>query len=440
MRAALFAVWPMLLAAIAHAIGFNAFSTYSILEVTGLGYPKIVVGLISTSVYAGLLVGSLVAFKLIGSVGHIRVFAASAGLIAASALVGPFLIEPFLWAAVRFVVGIGCAGLVICLESWLNERSTNEIRGQVMALYQIVFYGFAIVGNLLVGIDDKTGFVLMMIVAFIYSIVLLPVTLSKVESPAIPEAKGLSLYRLYNISPLGFIGVFVSGVTLGMMFGAGPLFATLSGLDVEQTTHFMSALIAGALIMIWPVGKLSDLFDRRLVMIGVAVLGVVAGCGMLIIPVFKWEPFLALTVIFGGFLTSLYPLALSYINDRMDKADLSAAATGVMIVYGVGAVLGPTAAAVGMEFFGAVGFIYLIGSTLAALVVFAVWRMTRREGISAEESGDFQALPTSSAVAFDMADPSHHIDEAFEPTWVEAVAEQQEAWRDEASEESEHVA
>ena len=439
MRAALFAVWPMLLAAIAHAVGFNAFATHSILEVTGLGYPKIVIGLISTSVYAGLLIGSFLAFKLIGSVGHIRVFSASAGLIAASALVGPFLIEPFLWAAVRFVVGIGCAGLVICLESWLNERSTNEIRGQVMALYQIVFYGFAIVGNLLVGIEDKTGLVLMMIVAFIYSIVPLPVTLSRVESPTIPDANGLSLYRLYRISPLGFISVFACGITLSMMFGAGPLFATLSGMTVDQTTHFMSALIAGALLMTWPVGKLSDLLDRRLVMIGVSTLGIVSGVGLLVVPIYKWELYLVIVGCFGGCLTALYPLALSYINDRMDKADLSAAATGIMIIYGVGAVLGPTAAAAGMEIFGEDGFIYLIGATLSVLVVFALWRLTRREGVSAEDVGDFQAIPTASALAFDMVDGGQEAQEEIETTWVDAVAEQQGAWRAEALEDAEHT-
>lgn len=434
MRAALIAVWPMLMTVCLMAAGLNAFMTHSILSVTGFGYTNVVIGLVSTAFYAGLLVGSVGAFRLIGQVGHVRVFAAAAGLTSVSALVGPFLLEPYLWALIRFAIGASMAAAMICIESWLNERADNTNRGQVMGLYQSVFYGFGIAGNLLVGIDDDTQQVLMMIVAMLFSVALIPVALLRVPAPALPDSGGgLSLARLYRVSPLGFIGVFVSGLTLGMMFGAGPLYATMNGLTVEETTYFMSALIAGALIFIGPIGKISDVLDRRRVMLGVATGVILAGIALVIFPAFMWVKFLAASVVFGGLLTSLYPLSLSLVNDRMESSELSAAATAIMIIYGVGAIFGPVTASGAIEIFGEDGFVFSICAVMAGLAVFALWRMTRREAPSAEDSGDYYVVPTASAVAFDGAEYDGTDEDSDSVlTWAEEVAEQQALWRDEA--------
>ncbi|MHC8508952.1 MAG: MFS transporter [Rhodospirillales bacterium] len=441
MRAALFAVWPMLLAAASHAVGYNGFSTYSIIAVTESGYPNILIGFISTAYYVGLMLGGFLAFRLIGQVGHIRVFSASAGLMIGCVLVVPFVtlagalnMEPVVWALVRFTVGIASSALVICLESWLNERSTNEIRGQVIALYQVVFYGFASAGNLLIGISDDGGKTLMIILAAAYAVALLPVTLSRVESPTIPEPGKLSLVRLYRVSPLGFVGIFMSGVTLGMLFGAGPLFASLNGLNVDQTSYFMSAAIAGALLLIWPAGKISDMVSRRVVLVAVCLIGGAAGGGVLLIPTSSWGAYLAAACVLGGCLTAVYPLALSHINDWMDAADLSAAASGIMVIFGLGAIFGPLLAAVSMDMLGAAGYVWSILLTLGLLAGFASWRTTQREALEPEDTGEFQSLPTSSAVAFDLVEQ----DEAeLEQTWIEAIAVNQEQARAETPAEDE---
>src|SRR3546814_7818163 len=94
------------------------------------------------------------------------------------------------------------------------------------------------------------------------------VALTRIPAPSLPEGGIMRLTRLYRTSPLGFVGAAVTGVMMGAFYGLGAVFARGVGLNTAGTAVFMSATILGGVALQWPLGRLSDLVDRRRVIVG----------------------------------------------------------------------------------------------------------------------------------------------------------------------------
>ncbi len=374
------------------------------LKLDAAGFSAILTGLIMASYFAGLLVGSIYGRRLIGEVGHIRAFAGLAAIMAAAVLAHPMLFTALSWGVLRFIAGFCIAGLFSALESWLNERTDNKTRGQVLSVYMMVYYLGIMAGQLMVNLWALEEIDAFLVAAMLICLSLVPVVLTRVEAPDLSDEKPLSFGDLYRTSPLAVVGCTAGGLTTASYYSIGPIFARGIGLTLFEVSLFMGAVILGAFALQWPVGRLSDRYDRRTVllfMLGLAVLvcalaGATSGLDDPL-PVL-----LALAPLLGGAMTSLYPLSLSQAFDYLPRDRYVAASSGLVLAYGIGATIGPIICAVAVGTIGPYAFFAHIGVISAGFAGFVFYRMRARAPLPREQQESFVALPRMSPVCAEL--------------------------------------
>lgn len=374
-------------------------------------------GLVMAGYFIGFFAGSFAVPRLLSLVGHIRVFAALAALASLAVIIYPLFVTGYAWMAIRILTGLSYAGLYIVCESWLNEKATNDTRGQLLAIYMIVSLTGMAGGQLLLNLYSPADFQLFTVVSVLISIAALPVLLSDARAPnleAQPESTGP--VKLYRASPMGVASIFMSGIIAGVVVGMGPVYAyKLYG--TAFASLYMTALFIGGFVFNWPIGKLSDIFDRRKIIILAAIVTGLAALASLIIAdpstlstgerfiqeyraasggieFDKWI-LLGLAAILGGFMFPLYSLSIAHTNDYLTPAQLVSASSTLIMLNGFGAMLGPSMAGAAMDFMGVHGYSVLIAAITAAIILFGLWRMTQRAPLPSVDQGDYVAVSAS---------------------------------------------
>ena len=352
--------------------------------------------------FIGFLFGSRMAPEMIRRVGHVRVFAALGSLISAVLILYAAWPHWIAWSVMRVVIGFSFSGVYITAESWLNNASTNETRGQALSLYLIVQMIGIIAAQALLNFADPSGFILFVIPSVLVSLAFTPILLSVSPAPAFDTTRRLSFRRLYQASPLGFVGMFLLGGIFSAQFGMASVWGAQVGLNIRDLSIFVASIYVGGLVLQFPIGWLSDRMDRRVLILGLAV----AGALTLLLPVLFDPPFVLLVSIgalMGGISNPLYSLLLAYVNDYLDKSDMAAASAGLIFVNGVGAISGPIVTGWMMGVIGPSGFFLFMAIIFAVLAGYAAWRMTQRRG-TPEPHGTYTALsPSASAITVEAA-------------------------------------
>jgi MFS family permease len=362
------------------------------------GFPTAVTGLVMSAYFVGFLAGSTLVPRLVKRVGHIRVFAALASLASAAVLVHSIYVTPFGWGAIRLVTGFCFAGLYIVAESWLNDRANNETRGQLLSVYMVVMLVGAGSGQFLLNLADPASFELFVLISVLVSLALIPILLTAAPAPEFHTPSSVSLRQLYRISPLGVLGTLGTGMAQGGLVGMGAVFATEVGFTIAEVSIFMAAVMFGGVLFQWPVGRLSDRFDRRHVLTIVTFLAaicaiaatMVAGPFAGIAP--TWAIF-ALICVFGGMNMPMYSLTIAHANDYLEPSQMVAASGSLVLVGGIGAAFGPVTLAGLMSALGPTGFFWGLGLVHAAIGFFALYRMSRRASRPLEDQGAFVPVP-----------------------------------------------
>ncbi len=382
---ALFAVWALFVGLGIMLAGHGLQSTLVGLRATIEKFPAATVGVIMTGFYVGYVVGARVAPRLVQSVGHVRTFGALAALAGVTSLLHALVIDPYAWMVVRFVTGICLAGLTVVIESWLNDRATNEMRGRVLATYVVVLYLAVMAGNLLLNVADPAGWQLFALAAMLFSIAVIPVLLSASPAPSFHAPGPVSVKRLFKASPLGVAGVFVTGMSNGAFFGMAAVFAGSIGLSVEATSLFITSLVLGGIIMQWPIGWFSDRLDRRWVLAGVTLGAAAVALVGALSPVDNRTLLYGIAFALGGLSLPMYSLSSAHTNDFVPAEDMVASAGGLAFANGAGAIFGPAGAAAAMALIGPRGLFWYLVLVHGVLGVYAFWRMTRRATVPIEE-------------------------------------------------------
>ena len=359
-------------------------------------------GLVMSAYYAGLVAGSLWGKQIITRVGHIRAFAAFAALLCAATLTHALWFSAIPWSILRFISGFCMAALFATIESWLNERSTNDLRGQVLSLYQWTAYLASGIGQLLINIADVRNLVLYIVAALLLSLSLVPVVLTHVQGPDISRIRPLPLKELYRISPLGVVGCFGAGIMSGSIYGMGPIYGHEIGLTIFQVSLFMGAAILGGLILQWPIGRLSDRFDRRTVLLFVLVAVTAAFAAMYLMSaagIGSTVVLLGMPVLFGGAMSTIYPISVSHAFDYVSRDRMVAASSGLLLAWAIGSTAGPFAVSLLMGPFGPTMLFLFLAVVTALLALFAAYRMSRRAALPSAEQATFVPLPPTGDVA-----------------------------------------
>jgi MFS family permease len=399
---ALSSVASLLLGIALLLMGLGLFGTFIAVRMTLEGFSAEALGIVASLYYAGLMAGSLWAAGVVARAGHIRAFAAFAAVMAASVLVMALTVNVALWGGLRAVIGFCTAGLFMIAESWLNERASNETRGQIFAVYMITNYSAVGLGQPLLGLAPVDGPELFLIVAILVTLGLVPVALTRASSPAPVSVTRVSFRRLFGISPLGVVGCFAAGMISAAFYGLAPRFAHDSGFDVGLIAAFMTVTILGGLALQWPVGRLSDLFDRRQVTIAVSFATALVSLAILLAPTESVWTLTLWALVYGGLSFTIYPLSVAHANDFVDPAELVPVSAGLLLAYALGSSLGPITASSLIGFFGPPGLFIHAALISALLGCFAVFRAIRGAVIPSEDQMPFMPLTRMSPVAAEL--------------------------------------
>ena len=375
--------------------GFGMFSTFISLRMEIEGFSRQVIGYQTSAFYLGLVLGSLLCSKLINRVGHIRAFAVFCGASASAILIFPFFKFISVWILLRGVLGFCLAGMYMVVESWLNSRTSKNNRGTVLSVYMMANnFAFA-AGQLLLNFGDPNSTEFFMLGAALYALALIPVSLTRSSHPDPVESSNFKLSKLFKISPVAMSGCVANGLIIGAIIGLTPVFIRDLNYDIGIITIFMSLYMLSGLVFQFPIGKLSDVYDRRIVIMAVAITMGLATIPLIIIKV-PGEYLLYMTAIFlGATSQTLYPLCISYANDYLSPEELVKASGGMVLAYGIGAAIGPTIAAYLMESVSPSGLFYFIAATIAGFVLIILYRIPKRP--TPEDKETFVPLPDAVA-------------------------------------------
>jgi MFS family permease len=405
MRALLIATWPLLLSVAFMMMGNGLQSTLLGIRATLEGFPTPLIGLVMTGYYAGFFLGSRQIPRVIGQVGHIRAFAALCALGSIAILVHGLAVNWPAWTAMRGLTGFCFAGLYIVCESWLNDRSSNETRGRLLSIYMVVQFGAITVSQLAFMLDlgSAAGFELFAAVAIVLAAAVVPVALTPTTTPAFGAADHIGLRALYAISPLGFIGMIGVGLSLSVFGSMSAVYAKTLGFSDREVALFIMVGILGGAVCQWPLGRLSDKIPRRSTIVMVTLAAAAVALAALALQELSRPALFALAFLFGGLALPMYSLCVAHTNDFLRPEQMVAASSGIVLIYGIGAICGPFTAGWIMSAIGPSGFFLFLAVIHAAVGLFAIYRAFRRPA-PPERSPFRPATPgTVTATAADSA-------------------------------------
>lgn len=324
MTSVLRSTWPLLMGILLLMVGNGMQGT--LLGIRGgiEGIPTLQMSVVMSTYYGGFLLGSLIVPGMIRTVGHVRVFAALGSLI--SAVLVLYAVAPnwIAWSLLRFVIGFSFCGVYITSESWLNAGTSNEKRGQALAAYMIVQMLGVVSAQFLLNVGDPAGYLLFVIPSVLVSLSFTPILLSAQPAPAFDTNKRMSFGRLYRASPLGCIGIFLIGGVFSALFGMSSVWGAEVGMSVREISTFVAAIYIGGLAVQYPMGWLSDRYDRRKLILGLSVIGALAIVATVVLQPNIWGMTVVAAII-GGVANPVYALLLAYTNDYLDQSDMASA-------------------------------------------------------------------------------------------------------------------
>jgi len=380
------------------------------------GFSTGALSVVMSAYFVGFLIGSRLAPEMIRRVGHVRVFAALGSLISAALILFPVVADPFAWIALRVLIGFCFSSIYVTTESWLNNSTPNETRGQALSLYVIVQMVGIVAAQVILTFGDPGGYTLFIIPSVLVSLAFLPLLLSITPTPPFEATKPMSFAEIYRVSPLGCIGIGLLGGVFSGLFGMAAVYGTKAGLSFREITIFVSAIYVGGLVLQFPIGWLSDRLDRRQLIVAAAVLAAIASV-VAMTGVGEFPGLLTMAFVIGGMANPLYALLLAYTNDYLANEDMAAASGRLVAINGTGAIIGPLIIGWLMSVFGPAAFFLFIAILMAVLAGYGLYRMTQRASVAVGDTGHYQAImPTASLVAL----------EAAQEVWIEEDAAEDE--------------
>ena len=370
----LYLTWPLLLGMGLLMLGAGLQGTLIGLRATLEGFPTLVIGAVMSCYYVGYIVGSFATPELVQRVGHIRVFAALTAVASVTILLQAVFVTPAIWALLRLASGFCFAGIYIVAESWLNDRATNQNRGGVLAVYMLVLYIGLGSGQFLLNAADPAGPLLFLLTSVMISIAVVPMSLSVQRAPEFHHVQRIRLTELFHVSPMGVVGVIVSGILTGALFSIGPVYANLIGLNATDVATFMGVSILAAVLTQLPIGRVSDRMDRRSMLMIVCTLAALFATAAAVVGTMSKVLLFLLAASFGGIALTLYSLSLSHINDHLDPKQMVSASASVILLNGAGSVAGPVLFSLLIVAFGPAAYFGGMAALTGTLGLYALWR------------------------------------------------------------------
>ncbi len=373
-----------LITTILFILGHGYLTTFVSIKMNALGHSEQVIGIVASSYYIGLVLGAFKIAKIIVKIGHLRVFTIFVGLFNTVCLLHILSDNVILWFFLRFIAGVALSGFFITVESWLLECSSSSNRGTTLALYMVALSSAQAASQLLLQKYNVMSLLPFIIITTLISLSIIPLAVSKNRKAHEHAIELVSMATLSKFASSSIAMCLTSGLLLSVIYSLLPVFFSELTNNPDQTSYLMFATLMGGLLQ-YPIGLLSDNFDRRKVIMGVSLTIV----GILLFAFFvghknlSYTSLLIIYFILGGMSFTFYPMALSLVCDNLRSANAVSVSQKLSITEGVGAISGPVIAPL---------FIYLVGSTnglsvyfvstALCLIAFLVYRISVKERVS----------------------------------------------------------
>ncbi|HQU15268.1 MAG: hypothetical protein B7Z66_09110 [Chromatiales bacterium 21-64-14] len=387
--------------------GNGLLSIYLSVHMTLEAFPTPVIGVVMSAYFAGLVTGAFYGDRVIYRVGHIRAFAAFASVATSAVLMhGLFSWAPT-WAVLRAVTGFAIAGLYVVIESWLNAHATRANRGRLFSLYMATSILALGLGQFLLNVGHPNTTDPIILAAVLLALCAVPVSLTRAVHPNLPERTTFSLRELFRRAPVAVLGALGAGLTGAAFVTLGPVYGVQSQLGIPGVSALMGVTVLGGLLLQWPMGSLSDHYDRKRMLVAVNFGVALVSLAILLSGTRSIPGLLALATCFGGLTYLLYPLSVSHANDLVDGPFFVQVSAGLLFAWGLGSAIGPLLAASVMAVMGPDGlFLY----TMVLSVGLGVLAWTRQEAaVHTYAQSPFVALTRTTPVIAEL-DPRAGLD------------------------------
>ncbi|MGB2324115.1 MAG: MFS transporter [Candidatus Puniceispirillales bacterium] len=399
MRSAIISSWTLFFGILLFMVGNGMQGVLLGVRAEQLEFGDVMTGFVMGGYFLGYLSGTFVIPKLVSRVGHIRVFGVMAALASASILVHPIVEYASMWMIMRILTGFAYVGMYIVSESWINDKATNSSRGGLLSVYMIVQMLGMMIGQSMLTFGSETGYDMFLAVSIIVSFAAIPIMLTAARSPDFEEPEPASFRRVYYNSPLSVVGMGITGFNAAIVFGMGAVFASKIGMSLTQVSYFMVAIGGGAMILQYPIGKLSDLIDRRTVILIAHSLSL----GFLIASYYASSiSFLWLGLmmaLYSGVSTPLYSLYIAHANDYLSPRQVVSTSAKLVMINGLGAIFGPPVLGYSIYLIGVSAFFSVQIIMHIIMIGFVFYRMYARESMPLEAQGPFVAVRGTSVAS-----------------------------------------
>ena len=379
-------------------------------------------GFMMSGYFVGYFIGAATIPNIISRVGHIRVFAAFASLASLVILVHSILINPIVWFLLRVLTGISMVCIYTVAESWLNDRSSNKNRGSVLSVYMVILYGSMGIGMFLLNFNSPENFEPFILISVITSAALIPILLTKKKPPTFKKIKAMKLNELYQASPFGMVSSLLYGTAQSALFTLLAVYATSMNFTILEISIVTFLLAISGSIAQFPIGKVSDFYDRRKVIVfstfGASIFSIIA----ILVSRQMYLPgglatsktwFYVFFIFFSFCSLPMFSLILAHTNDYISKDKFVAAGAGLQFAFGLGAISGPFLCSIFMDLVGPNGFFVFLFFFHSAIGIFGIYRMKVRKTIDNPDS-QFVAMPqTITPAGIELNPTTEHIDEPY---------------------------
>ena len=379
-------------------------------------------GFLMSGYFIGYFLGAATIPGIISRVGHIRVFAAFASLASLVILIHAILINPFIWFLLRVLTGISMVCIYTVAESWLNDRSSNKNRGSVLSIYMVILYGAMGIGMFLLNFSSPKNFQPFILVSVITSAALIPILLTKKKAPNFKKIQAMTLKKLYEVSPFGMVSSFFYGTIQSALFTLLAVYATSMNFTILEISIVTFLLAISGSLAQFPVGKISDLYDRRKIIIistfGAAIFAIltIQASQQMYMPgslATSKTWFYIFFILFSFCSLPMFSLILAHTNDYISKDKFVAAGAGLQFVFGLGAMSGPFLCSIFMNIVGSNGFFIFLFFFHSIIGAFGIYRMKIRPTVDNPDS-QFVAMPqTITPAGIELNPNTEHIEEPY---------------------------
>ena len=386
-------------------------------------------GFMMSGYFVGYFIGAATIPALISRVGHIRVFAAFASMASLVVLIHSVFINPYVWFILRVLTGISMVCIYTVAESWLNDRSSNKNRGSVLSIYMVILYGSMGIGMFLLNFSSPKNFQPFILISVITSLALIPILLTKKKPPTFKKIKAMSLKEVYDASPFGMVSALFYGTIQSALFTLLAVYAASMNFTIFEISLVTFLLAISGAVSQFPIGKLSDLYDRRKVIVFSTFAASTFAILTLLVSRQIYLPgdlatsktwFYIFLILFSFCSLPMFSLILAHTNDYISKEKFVAAGAGLQFTFGLGAMSGPFLCSIFMNVVGSNGFFVFLFFFHSLIGLFGLYRMRVRESVDNPDS-QFVAMPQTITPAGIELNPTTEPIE--DPKKIEIVTE-----------------